>query len=130
MTGGLERSAVSAGGRGRLFIAWLALASACAPEAVSAAAAEGGSDTCASTAFTWDSWGAGFFASYCRTCHASTTPERYGAPEGVDFDTLEDVRALAGAISITALEEESMPVGGGVPTEELVRLDQFLDCGL
>lgn len=79
---------------------------------------------------SWSAWGAGFFASYCRTCHSSTTEERFDAPEGVDFDTLDDVRMWEGAIRTTVLVEESMPVGGGVPTAELEALDAFLRCSL
>lgn len=85
---------------------------------------------CEPTDVTWEAWGAGFFASYCRPCHSADTPERYGAPVELDFDTLEQVRTYEAAIRRSVLEAGSMPVGGGVPEADLVALDEFLACGL
>lgn len=79
---------------------------------------------------TWTSFGDAFFAFYCRGCHAAETPERNGAPVGVDFDTLEEVAAQADRIRVRVLDEETMPVGGGVYPDDLVLLDVFLSCGL
>lgn len=87
-------------------------------------------DPCADTPVTWEHWGAGFFGGYCRSCHSSTTADRYGAPDGVDFDTLADVRAFATRVRVRVLEQQDMPVGGGVPDDDLARLDTFLQCGL
>ena len=76
----------------------------------------------------WDGWTDGFFATYCRACHSATTAERYGAPAGVDFDTREDVLQWAERIRVRVLEEETMPLGGGVVQAELEPLDRWLWC--
>ena len=57
-------------------------------------------------------------------------PYRFDAPEGVNFDTLDEVRMYASSISRTVIDQASMPVGGGVMEDDLVRLQVFLTCGL
>ncbi len=79
---------------------------------------------------TWANWADGFFSSYCRACHSSGTAERYGAPEGVDFDTLADVIQWRERIQVRTLEAEDMPVGGGVYDEDLELLQVWLECEL
>jgi uncharacterized membrane protein len=81
-------------------------------------------------AVNWENFGVGFFAGYCRACHSAEADDRYGAPEGLDFDSLEQVQALKGSIHDTVLVDETMPVGGGVDEESLTLLATFLDCGL
>ena len=44
---------------------------------------------CAQPTVTWDSFGQSFLITHCQGCHASTSPQRYGAPEGISFDTQE-----------------------------------------
>ena len=39
-----------------------------------------------------------------------------------------DVRAWSDRIRIRVLEEETMPMGGGVPVRTLTVLDAWLDC--
>jgi hypothetical protein len=78
----------------------------------------------------WDSFADGFFASYCRSCHSETAEQRYGAPEGIDFDTEEQAAALAGAVRQAVLADGTMPIGGGVLDEDKVLLEVWLDCGL
>ena len=102
----------------------LLLATACATPTTDSGA------PCADVAVTWEHGGAAFFAGYCRTCHAAGTPDRHGAPAGVDFDTLADVRGHAARIRARTLEAQDMPVGGGVPEADLALLDAFLGCGL
>jgi hypothetical protein len=87
-------------------------------------------DPCAGSALTWSAWGAGFFAGYCRPCHSVEAPNRYGAPSSSNFDEIDEVRAQAERIRVRVLDEGTMPVGGGVPEDELRQLDEFLDCGL
>lgn len=77
---------------------------------------------------TWDGWLAGFMTTYCLACHSADSPDRRGAPEGVDFDTLEDVLLWSQPIRLRVLEEQTMPVGGGILPDELQRLEDFLDC--
>jgi hypothetical protein len=79
---------------------------------------------------TWASFGDGFFATYCRACHSASTAERYGAPEAVNFDSLADIRTFEASIRRTVLDDESMPVGGGVYDDDALLLDTFLTCGL
>jgi uncharacterized membrane protein len=79
---------------------------------------------------TWNNWGKGFFTTYCTGCHSETTPNRYGAPESVNFDTLDEVKALKSTIRKDVLEDGTMPVGGGVIDEHKELLEVFLDCGL
>ena len=86
------------------------------------------SGDCADDVPTYADWGAGFFANYCRSCHSAESPSRFGAPEGVDFDTQAEIRAQAAGIARTVLEEGSMPVGGGVPEAELAALERYLGC--
>ena len=79
---------------------------------------------------TWENWADGFFLTYCRACHSSTTTDRQGAPEGLDFDTLNQVRDQAVAIEDAVLIGLRMPVGGGVFPDDLTLLADFLACGL
>jgi len=92
----------------------------------------GGLDTACAQAYavTWQNWADGFFTTYCRACHSGSTTDRQGAPEGLDFDTLAQVRDQADAIESAVLVGERMPVGGGVVPDDLVLLQDFLDCGL
>lgn len=77
---------------------------------------------------TWDGWTDGFMATWCRTCHSETTPNRHDAPEGVDFDTRQQVLDQADRIRARVLDERTMPLGGGVPDEELELLEAWLTC--
>jgi hypothetical protein len=79
---------------------------------------------------SWDAWADGFFATYCRSCHARTAPDRHGAPEGVDFDTEADVEAWLQRVQVRTLDQGTMPLGGGVPDADLGALDAYLRCGL
>ena len=78
------------------------------------------------TGLSWDAFGSGFFRTYCTACHSSTTPDRHGAPDGVDLDSEEAVRALAPRVRARTLEDQTMPVGGGVLEEDRVLLDRYL----
>ncbi len=78
---------------------------------------------------TWDGWAHGFFLTWCTSCHSRNTPDRRGAPEGVDFDRESDVRNQAARIEARVLVEETMPVGGGVYPDELSLLQVYLECG-
>ena len=80
---------------------------------------------------SWEAWGAGFFRTYCTACHSSANLDaRNGAPEGIDFDTEASVRARAQDVRRVVLENGTMPVGGGVYTDDLVLLEVFLACGM
>lgn len=92
---------------------------ACAPEPAP--------DT-ATCAVTWDGWTEDFFTTYCDACHASRSPERYGAPASSTFDTEAEVVAQIDRVRVRVLEEETMPLGGGVFPEDLERLRAWVDC--
>jgi len=77
---------------------------------------------------TWESYGQGFFQTYCNACHSSTTEARNGAPEGVDFDQASLAAAFEDRIRVRVLEEHTMPMGGGVPAEDLALLEDLLVC--
>jgi uncharacterized membrane protein len=79
---------------------------------------------------TYENWGKGFFLTWCGACHSSTSAERSGAPEGVDFDSLSKIQEWQDRIEARVLEEQSMPLGGGVYEEDLQLLEVFLKCGL
>lgn len=85
---------------------------------------------CAQSAVSWDSFGQGFLITHCQGCHASTSPQRYGAPEGIAFDTQAQAAELQDAIERTVLDQESMPPAGGINDEERALLEQWLACGI
>ena len=103
----------------------LFLALACTPDPH-----DSGADCTDATALTWANWADGFFANYCRACHSLGTPDRYDAPEGVDFDSEAEVRNWAERIRVRVLDEGTMPVGGGVYESDLQRLQEYLSCSL
>jgi hypothetical protein len=74
---------------------------------------------------TWQGWGDGFFRGYCNSCH---NEGRLGAPEGVSFQTLDDVLAHTDRIRARTLVSQDMPPAGGVSPEDLERLDALLQC--
>lgn len=102
-----------------------ALALACADPP---AADTGDSEAARCGAVAWEAWADGFFATQCRACHSTSSPDRHGAPEGVDFDTEDDVLRQAARVRARALDARTMPLGGGVPEDELARLDRYLAC--
>jgi uncharacterized membrane protein len=79
-------------------------------------------------AVSWDAWADGFVATHCRACHSASSPDRHGAPEGVDFDVEDDLLRHGARVRARVLEEGTMPIGGGVPQDELTRLDAYLSC--
>lgn len=81
-------------------------------------------------AVTWESWGHGFFLTYCNACHSASSPERSGAPEGVDFDTRAQAVQWEERIRARVLEEGTMPLGGGVYEDDLQLLEVLLACDL
>ena len=87
--------------------------------------------TCGDPAVTWESFAEGFVLNFCRGCHSALLDgaDRFGAPPGVNFNTLEDVigyrdRILARATS----EAPTMPPGGGPQRHEIERFRVWLEC--
>lgn len=79
---------------------------------------------------TWDEWGHGFLLTQCQGCHASTAPERYGATDGVFFDTVEDACTWAERIEARVLDDETMPPAGGLTQDEKLLLSTWIECWL
>lgn len=104
----------------------LALA-ACGPGADSGETAEG----CAhENVVTWDNGGEDLFLTWCRSCHSETTGDRHGAPEYLNYDTLDEVRAAQHNIRQAALWDQVMPPGYPLGEEDWETMASFLDCGL
>ena len=65
-------------------------------------------------------------------CHSSVSEgdARYGAPEGINFDSHAQVQQHADRIRAraTGSSPDMPPVGGG-DDEERTRLAEWLDCG-
>lgn len=78
---------------------------------------------------SWEGWAHGFMVTYCRSCHSADSPNRHGAPIGVDFDTEAQARANAAAIERSVLTDATMPVGGGIVEEDRELLRVWLGCG-
>jgi hypothetical protein len=78
---------------------------------------------------TWSNWAQGFFTTWCQPCHSEQTPERNGAPEGVNFDTYDQVAAQRELIWWSVMEEQRMPTGGGMTDDEYAFMAAFL-CGI
>lgn len=78
---------------------------------------------------TWETFGRGFTTENCQSCHASTAPNRYGAPPGVTFDTHDDVVMWKDRMIVRATgDAPTMPPGGGVSADDRYRLEVWLRC--
>lgn len=86
---------------------------------------------------TWEGFGQGFMEEYCLSCHSGDLvgAARHDAPVGMDFDTVELVRAHAARIDVRSgigpdAANRTMPNGGLQPTEQERRdLAEWLACG-
>ena len=79
---------------------------------------------------TWDNWAESMIITHCQGCHASVSPNRYGAPLDIHFDHKEAAYDLADRIYIRTLEHEDMPPAGGILEEDLYLLDIWLRCSV
>lgn len=80
-------------------------------------------------AVNYNNFGRGFMTESCQGCHASTTANRYGAPEGITFDTVEQVWGWSSYIlQIATGEGATMPPAGGVSEDDRTRLSWWLRC--
>ncbi len=82
---------------------------------------------------TWQTFGSGFIDTWCTTCHSKilTGDARYGAPEGLDFNTYDQVAASQDRIVEQAAlgEPPPMPPAGGTTDAERDRLVEWVACG-
>lgn len=83
------------------------------------------------TDLTWESFGQGFFVSYCNSCHSIHSDDRKGAPLAYVFDTPDQVRLLSDRIFLrSAADNVTMPPGPDDPPEEhRYMLAEWLACG-
>jgi len=78
---------------------------------------------------TWANFGQGFFIQSCFGCHFSEVPDRYGAPEEVVFDGLDDVWSQRSMVLFTAGgDAPTMPPNGGTTLLEREMLEIWLTC--
>ncbi len=78
---------------------------------------------------SWETTVRPFLLSYCDSCHAEDSPQRFGAPAAVTFDTRSQGETWAERIRVRTVVDEDMPVGGGVFPNDLMLLSVWLDCG-
>jgi len=81
---------------------------------------------------TWDSWGHGFMLSACQGCHGADVDDRHGAPQGVGFDTVDQVWQWSALIlqrAAPATGSPTMPPAGGTTEDDRTRLRWWLACG-
>ena len=88
------------------------------------------SAVCAQPDLTYETFGAPFMTNWCRSCHSSELAGfmRQDAPLDVNFDTLDEVRTQALAIS-TSVSQGTMPPEGGPSDGDRTMLLQWLACG-
>ena len=78
---------------------------------------------------TWESFGQALIGEHCQPCHASTAPNRFGAPAEVTFDTHEDVRTFSAAILRAATgDDPTMPPAISIGETDRELLEVWLTC--
>ncbi|MCA9637166.1 MAG: hypothetical protein KC420_14160, partial [Myxococcales bacterium] len=81
---------------------------------------------------TYENFGAPFINSYCTGCHhvALAKDDRQMAPLGVDFETLDKIRAQADRIWARSGDQNAtMPPAGAPADDERAMLGEWLACG-
>jgi cbb3-type cytochrome c oxidase subunit III len=82
---------------------------------------------------SYENFGRGFFEQYCLHCHSlmRTGTDRGGAPQGVNFDTLDAIAARKDDIWHMAADTNmEMPASGPAPSAaERHKLGDWLACG-
>ena len=85
----------------------------------------------------WDSYGQAFFDQHCTGCHSSSLsgPDRNGAPDGVNFDTLAGAQAHwnAALSRVEAGHPATQTTGGGIQgadytAEETDTFARYIQC--
>ena len=114
----------------RFFPLWIVLV-ACAAEVEDTADTNEIDPECVDAQLvTYNNFGESFMTHSCQGCHASTAPNRYGAPEEVSFDDLDAVwRQAATILAVSTGPAPSMPPQGGVTGIQRTKLQWWLRCG-
>lgn len=77
----------------------------------------------------WVNFGKGFFVQACQGCHYTEAPYRYGAPEDINFDDLDEVWAQKAMVLMVSLgDAPTMPPNGGTTELEREMLEIWLTC--
>jgi uncharacterized membrane protein len=115
----------------RALVLFGVVAAGCTGEGASEPDTDGPAICADAPVVTWDNFGAGFMTQHCQACHASTAPDRHGAPAEVVFDTEEDAWAWADRVLARAIGEgeATMPPQGGVSEDDRYLLEVWLTCG-
>lgn len=79
---------------------------------------------------TWENYGDYIIGRQCRPCHSVYRREgqRAGAPEGVNFDSWDDVLQWADRIQARTIDSETMPPAGGMVRQERLLMGEWLRC--
>lgn len=102
--------------------------------AVLVAATACGNDSavdCSASTLTYATFGEPFIANWCRGCHSAELypTMRQDAPLGINFDTLDEIRARRASVQRLTVTRRSMPPAGGPSDEERALLGEWLSCG-
>jgi uncharacterized membrane protein len=83
------------------------------------------------TKLTYASFGQGFFASYCDSCHSAPSSDRQGAPDNYVFASRAQIADHKDRIfARSAGSNDSMPPGpDDPPIAERDKLAEWLVCG-
>lgn len=77
----------------------------------------------------WEDVGHPLLLEYCATCHSETATERFGAPDGLNFDSYDQVVALRGAmLAVLTADPPEMPPLLSVPEQDQELLISWLTC--
>jgi hypothetical protein len=112
----------------RAIVFFLAAGWGCAGDTAAGRALPDEAPTCG----TWETVGHPFVLEWCTSCHSSRLDGdgRYGAPDGVDLDTLAGVRRWSERVSARALAEGAdMPPATQAPPEARAAVAAWLACG-
>lgn len=94
------------------------------------AACEEGLGDCPTDGAAAEAAGQKVVAAQCASCHSSqlTGSQRVGAPEGMNFDKLDIVRAQAEEM-LGEVEEGAMPPGAKLADADIENMRVWLACG-
>ncbi|MBA2320499.1 MAG: hypothetical protein H0V89_05025 [Deltaproteobacteria bacterium] len=86
---------------------------------------------CDDPSLTWEGFAQPFFSSWCTSCHGSALVglARHGAPEGIDFDTLEATIPFSPLIELVAVDALTMPPTDAIEPAHRARLADWIACG-
>ena len=84
------------------------------------------------TSLTWANFGKPTLATWCVSCHGATVSgsDRNGAPQGLNFESLEQVLPhLDRILATSATRDWTMPPAGGMSATDREQLREWIVCG-